>query len=193
MWPGFLRILYLPGMKNLSTSLLHTAWTVDEKLQLDDLIAFVEDYAGGNFILDVCQYLYQLLQIDNILVGYQPRGDHQIQTVYFLHKGNLQPNFTYNFSGAPCSQVLGQDLHYIPFGVQATYPDMDLLKVMEVESYLGMPLFDNQGEGLGLIVLLHQQLIDRGGYVEALLNVIAPRLELEMLFLPTTLANSLPN
>lgn len=175
-------------MKHLSTSLLHTAWTEDEKQQLDDLIAFVEDYAGGNFIFDACQYLYRLLKIDNILVGFQASGLNQVQTLYFLHKGNLQPNFAYNLSGAPCSQVLGQDLYYIPFGVQATYPDMDLLKGMQVESYLGMPLFDNKGESLGLIVLLHQKLIARGGFVEALLNVIAPRLELEMLFLPTTLA-----
>jgi hypothetical protein len=179
-------------MKHLSTSLLHTAWTEDEKQQLDALIAFVEEYAGENFILDVCQYLYQLLQIDNILVGYQAK-DHHIQTVYFLHKGKLLPNFTYHFSGAPCSQVVGQDLYYIPFGVQATYPDMDLLKIMEVESYLGMPLFDNQGEGLGLIALLHQELIERGGYVEALLNVIAPRLELEMLLLCTLLTGYQPS
>jgi hypothetical protein len=179
-------------MKNLSTSLLHTAWTEDEKQQLDDLIAFVEEYAGGNFIFDVCRYLYQLLKIDNILVAFQAL-DHQIQTAYFLHKGKLQPNFTYHLSGAPCSQVLGQDLYYIPFGVQATFPDMDLLKVMQVESYLGMPLFDNQGQSIGLIVLLHQHLIERGGYVEALLNVIVPRLELEMFFLPTRMASFLPH
>lgn len=191
MWPGSLLLHYLPGMKNLSTSLLHTAWTEDEKQQLDDLIAFVEEYAGSNFIFDVCQYLYQLLKIDSILVGYQSRGDQQIQTVYFLHKGHPQPNFTYNFSAAPCSQVLGQDLYYVPFGVQVTYPDMDLLKMMAVESYLGMPLFDNEGESLGLIVLLHQKLIDRGGFVEALLNVVAPRIELEMLFMPTILASYL--
>lgn len=166
---------------------MHTAWTEDERQQLDDLIAFVEDYAGGNFILDACQYLFRLLKIDNILVGYQAKGKHQIQTVYFLHQGALQPNFTYNFAAGPCSQVLGQDLCYIPFGVQATYPDMDLLKGLQLESYLGMPLFDNRGESLGLIVLLHQQLIERGGYVEALLTVIVPRLELEMLLLPANL------
>jgi hypothetical protein len=174
-------------MKNLTTTLLHTAWTEEERQQLDDLIAFVEEYAGDNFIGDVCQHLYRLLHIDNILVGLQAQDAQRIQTVYFLHKGMLQANFAYPFPGTPCSLVLGQDLYYVPFGVQSVYPDIALLKQLEVESYLGMPLFDNQDQPLGLIVLLHQKLIERGGFVEALLHVIAPRLELELLFLPAGL------
>jgi hypothetical protein len=171
-------------MKNLSTSLLHTAWTEDERQQLDDLIGFVEGYAGDNFISDVCQHLYRLLGIDTILVGYQAPGATRIHTVQYLHKGNARPNFNYLLADTPCSQVVGQDLYYIPYGVQSVYPDIALLQQLKVESYLGMPLFDNQDRSLGLIVLLHEKLIARGGFVEALLNVIAPRLELEMLFLP---------
>jgi hypothetical protein len=167
-------------MKSLSASLLHTAWTEKEKWQLDDLIAFVEAYAGDNFIADVCQYLFQLLNIDAILVGYQTKEAFQIQTIFFLHHGIVEPNFTYYFPGTPCSHVVGKDLYYIPFGVQAFFPDIVLLKKLEVESYLGMPLFGNQDQSLGLIVLLHQKLIEQAGFVEALLNVIAPRLEFEI-------------
>jgi hypothetical protein len=171
-------------MKNQSTSLLHTAWTEEEKQQLDDLIAFVENYSAENFIYDVCQYLYQLLTIDAILVGYHAKEVRLVQTVCFLHQGIRQPNFTYDPTGTPCSQVLDQGLYYIPFGVQLAYPDITFLKNMAGESYLGMPLFDNQDQSLGLIVLLHHQLIDRGGFVEALLTVVGPRLESELLFLP---------
>jgi hypothetical protein len=177
-------------MKNLTTSLLHTAWTEEERLQLDHLIAYVEEYEADDFVGDVCHYLYQLLQIDGILVGYQTTGDHQVQTVYFLDKGKVQPNFMYSFTGTPCSQVVNQDLYYIPFGVQSVYPDIELLRKLEVESYLGMPLFDNQDHSIGLIVLLHQKLIERAGYVEALLHVIAPRLALELLLLPAVPGNT---
>lgn len=166
------------SMKHLSTSLMHTAWTEDEKRQLDELIAHVEAYEGDNFIEDVCQFLYRLINIDNILVGYQQ--GRKVQTVYFQRHGRKEPNFTYHPAGTPCSQVLGQDLYYVPYGLQTIYPDIALLQQLQVESYLGMPLFDQQDQGLGLIVLLHQHLIERGGFVEALLNVIAPRLEQEL-------------
>jgi hypothetical protein len=177
-------LLYLPYMKNQSTSLLHTAWTEEEKQQLDDLIAFVENYSAENFIHDVCHYLYQLLGIDNILVGFHAKEVQLVHTVCFLHKGARQPNFTYNPTDTPCSLVLDQGLYYVPFGVQSAFPDIDLLKQLGGESYLGMPLFDNHDQSLGLIVLLHHQLIDRGGFVEALLTVVSPRLESELLFSP---------
>jgi hypothetical protein len=180
-------------MKSLSTNLLHTAWTKKEGRQLDDLIAFVEAYAGDNFIADVCKYLYQLVNIDDILVGYLSKEAFQIQTTFFLHHGIQEPNFTYNFAGTPCSHVVGQDLYYIPFGVQSFFPDTALLKKLKVESYLGMPLFDNKDHNLGLIVLLHQKLIGQAGFVEAMLNVIAPRIELEIQALPDYQATSLSN
>ena len=178
-------------MKRLSTSLLHTAWTEKEGRQVDDLIAFVEAYAGDSFIADVCKYLYQLVNIDNILVGYQTKEAFQIQTTCFLHHGIQEPDFQYNYARTPCSHVVGQDLYYIPFGVQSFFPDIALLQKLKVESYLGMPLFDNKDRSLGLIVLLHQKLIEQAGFVEALLNVIAPRIEVEIQALPDYQAASL--
>ena len=49
-------------MKNISASLLHTAWTEEEKKEIDDALVFVENYSGTDFLLDACLYIYQVLK-----------------------------------------------------------------------------------------------------------------------------------
>ena len=44
-----------------------------------------------------------------------------------------------------------------PEGVQQLFPKDHLLVEMGVESYLGMPLFDSEGNALGLLAVLHNQ------------------------------------
>lgn len=173
-------------MRNFATPLLPTAWTEEDRRQLDALIVFVEGYQGNNFTSDVCHYLYELLAIDYVLVGQACPQTQQIQTSFILAKGLQAPDFAYSVTSTPCAQVLSQGLYYIPFGVQSIFPDAGLLKNWQVASYLGIPLLNEQEQPAGLIALLHQRLIQRPGFVEALLNIIIPRLELELLPLPVT-------
>jgi hypothetical protein len=51
---------------------------------------------------------------------------------------------------------------------------------MEVDSYLGIPLFNKNDNGIGCLALLHHTIIERGGFVEALVNVLLPRIEEEL-------------
>jgi hypothetical protein len=52
---------------------------------------------------------------------------------------------------------------------------------MQVKSYLGIPIFNKEENGLGCLTLLHSDIIRRGGFVEALANVLLPRLEEELI------------
>ena len=168
-------------MKNFSVSLLHTAWTEEEKKQLDESIEFVENYNGTGYIADACLYLYNLLRVDYILVtvvDLEPVP--MVNSLVFLQKGIIAKNISYPLLGSPCEGVYGKEQNYYPGGVQDLFPKNDLLVAMQVKSYLGVPIFDKHENGLGCIALLHSNIIGRGGFVEALINVMLPRLEEEL-------------
>jgi len=169
-------------MKNFTASLLHTAWTEEEKLQLDKIINFVEEYNGKDFLTAACLYLYRILGIDHIHIGLTSKiGTYkQIHTVVRLEKGVVAPAFYYSLNKSPFNKLYEDEFMYFPFGLSAMYPDYEVLNNNKYESYIGMPLLNAEDEPLGIIIMLHGRIIERGGFVEALLNAIVPKIEIEL-------------
>ena len=170
-------------MKHLSATLLHTAFTEEEKANLDQTIDFIENYKGNNFCLDLTRYLYGLLQIDYIMVASPQNHDKNVfRTLVLLYKGQPIINRVYELKGTPSAVVINQDkdLCYFPYGIQNMFPHDLLLRNFGIESYLGVPLFDSQDNSIGLLALMHSSIIERGGFVEAIINAILPKLENEL-------------
>ena len=169
-------------MKNFTASLLHTAWTEDEKLQLDKTINFVEEYDGKDFLKAACLYLYRIFGIDHIHIGLTSESGSykQIHTVVSLDSGVVSPAIYYSLNKSPFNKLFDNDFMYLPFGLSAMYPQYEAIKKYKYESYIGMPLLNSEDEPLGIIVMLHNRIIERGGYVEALLNALVPKIETEL-------------
>jgi len=169
-------------MKNITASLLHTAWTEEEKLQLDKIIDFVERFNGKNFLTEACLYLYQILGIDYIHIGLaqEVNSKPQINTIVQLYRGQIIANKCYRLHKSPLSQIFQEEFMYLPFGLCTMYPDYEVIKQKNFESYIGKPILNAEDEPLGIIVLLHSCIIERGGFVEALLNALVPRIETEL-------------
>ena len=169
-------------MNNINFSLLHTAWTEEEKMQLDQTINFVEEYDEKDFFTAVCLYLYSILKVDYLHIGLTI-GDasrNQIFTVARLSQGQVTSNAFYNLNKSPFKEIYEKDFTYIPFGLSNMFPESEIFNKKEYESYMGIPLFNADNEPLGNIVLLHNRIIEKGGFVEALVNALVPRIESEL-------------
>jgi len=169
-------------MKNITASLLHTAWTEEEKLQLDRTINFVEEYDGRDFLTVACQYLYRILNIDHIHLGLikNKASKEYIYTVVSLYCGQVTSNICYSLNKSPLKHIYDEEFMYLPFGLSAMYPEYNFLRKKNFESYIGMPLLNADDKPLGIMVLLHSRIIERGGFVEALINALVPRIEIEL-------------
>jgi len=169
-------------MKNFTSSLLHTAWTEEEKMQLDQTIDFVEEYNRKDFLTAACKYLYSILAIDHIHIGLTKGIDssEKIYTIIRMYWGQVTSNICYSLNKSPFRNVFAEEFTYLPFGLSTMYPEYKVLKEKKFESYISMPLFNAEDESLGIIVLLHSRIIERGGFVEALLNALVPRIKIEL-------------
>lgn len=88
----------------------------------------------------------------------------------------LDPGYVYALAGTPCETVMLRAHHcYYPDGVQQRFPlDRDLVQ-LQAESYIGEPIVDNNGQVLGLIVLVsHRPLTDSEDIVSGL-RILAAR------------------
>lgn len=66
-------------------------------------------------------------------------------------------NFQYDLEGSPCHRVLTGKACAIPNNVSEAYPNDDALKNIAAQGYIGVPIFDSQGQSVAILVGIYQR------------------------------------
>jgi len=94
--------------------------------------------------------------------------------------GEHTKTFSYSLKDSPCEEVVGQDFCYHSSGIKQKFPNDAVLIGMDVESYMGIPLWSASGKPLGLIVLMHKEKFPNRDYAESVLRLVALRAAAEL-------------
>jgi len=109
---------------------------------------------GGVFLTELARYLGQLLSVDYVLVDKLAADPGYAETVALYARGEVLPNLQYSLEHTPCENVMAGGLCCYPAQVQQRFPKDTLLADMQVESYIGLPLWDSLGRVIGLIAVM---------------------------------------
>ncbi|MFQ5578528.1 MAG: GAF domain-containing protein, partial [Anaerolineae bacterium] len=131
---------------------------------------------GDAFFRSVVDYLAQSLAVEYAFVG-ELAGPHQhrIKTIIVHARGRIADNFEYDLQDTPCHNVVGQTLCCYPKNVQALFPKDALLADMKIESYIGTPLFNSQGQALGLMAVMGCRPLETPDLAASILQIFAAR------------------
>ena len=101
------------------------------------------------------------MKVDYVLVGkYSVDTPNIVKTISVYGKGKYIANIEYELKGTPCENVINKKLCVYPNNIQTLFPKDDLLVKMDVNSYIGMPLWTSNSEPIGLIAIL-----DKDNYI----------------------------
>ncbi len=76
-------------------------------------------------------------------------SETRVRTLAYWQIDRLAPNVEYDLPGTPCEDVVRGKLCHHPTGVSKKFPRDTALVDMGIESYLGVPLVDSDGQHLG--------------------------------------------
>lgn len=175
-----------PGMAPMLRGIIHVIDTAQENvLQIREnaLRQIMHDIAhktGQDYFQQMVLSLGQIIKADWLVIGEKVPGDECIRTIAVNSQGALQPNFNYSLIGAPCQLVLNRHTCIYPRNVTNLFPDDQILIDLQIEGYLGTPIFDSKGEILGLIVALYQNPISNTPYIISLFELFATHIGTEM-------------
>lgn len=147
---------------------------------LENIVTSASKHTGTDFFRALGAQLAETLDIDLVMIGKLAPSGHSVKSVAVFADGEFREDFTYELSGTPCAGVVGNDICYHPRKAAELFPKDDILADMEVESYLGCPLFDSSGTSLGIMVLLSRRPLKDSHLAIYLMQLSASRAGIEL-------------
>lgn len=112
---------------------------------------------GEEFFRALVRNLAAVLDVRYAFVAEFTEVKSRVRTLAYWLKDHLIDNVEYDLHGTPCEDVVRGSLCHHPNGVGALFPlDVALVK-MGIESYLGVPLLDPDGQVLGHLAVFDER------------------------------------
>ncbi len=130
---------------------------------------------GKDFLKQFVLQLANTLDADITFIGLLNKNKKSVSTISVCMNGEISKNFNYKLSDTPCKKVITSSIYSIPSSVQNIYPQDKLLQDNNIEGYVGLPLYDTQGEIIGLVVALFKKHIQEVHFCESIIQIFIPR------------------
>ncbi len=121
----------------------------DEVAALRAIVEGTARGTGTEFFQSLVHHLARALDVNYAFVAEFAGSPTRVRTIANWARGRIKDNAEYELAGTPCEDVMRGGLCHHPQRVRDKFPtDQDLID-LAIESYLGVPLLDGDGQVLG--------------------------------------------
>lgn len=128
--------------------------TFDSARLLREILEGTATTVGEPFLTALVTTLAKVFQVRYVVIGRLQSDGKTVRTLKVLADGSLVDNISYPLCGTPCETVIGKAPRYFPSGAADLFPEDELLRLMGVACYLGVPLYATSGEPLGNLLMM---------------------------------------
>ena len=148
----------------------------EETLQM--IINGTASVIGDEFFPALVQTLATALSVENVMVSELVPDEHdpKLRSLALWRNGAPAENIEYVVAGTPC-QITLQHALLCSYGerVQNYFPDCDVLRELQIESYVGLPLLNLEQQAIGVLCILDSKPLQIDDRTQALLTIFAAR------------------
>jgi len=156
--------------------------TADERIQA--ILRATEVTLGPEFFKTFVGHLAATLDMKQVFVGeVVGDGGAAVRSLAVYTDGVPDQEVSYELEGTPCREVVDGGSRVFRERVQADFPGDRILSDLGAEGYIGVPLRDDTGAAVGVIVLLSARPLSEAtvARVLPLLDVFSPRAAAELM------------
>ncbi len=147
---------------------------------LQTLLAATTADLGHDFFRTLVKQLAEAFRVTCAMVGQKLPEQNSIRTLAFWSQGAFQEEVTYPLQGTPCHNAIAYSICHYADDVSRHFPEDLMLMDLGLRGYLGAALRSTKGEVIGVLAILHDQLLDAGEMDFALLGAFAARAGAEL-------------
>ncbi len=144
---------------------------------------FAENTTQKDFFNGLVQFVVEITGLDYAFVAqFKPNNPDEftLETIAFSTLGQITENFDYSVIDGPCREVIYGDLRTYADNARTVFPKGQMIKQLNIEGYIGYPLYDSEGQVIGLVAVMHHEKIEDTDTVNSILKIVAKRAELEL-------------
>lgn len=131
---------------------MHDSFSTEEIFrQLADVLT---QSGYPDFLPTLVQRLAEILGVEYCLIAQTNTNSLEARTIALWANDQHLDNITYPLQGTPCETVPEREPCLYEYGVCKIFPDDTLLVDLGVESYLGMPVLNTNGQKLGILSVM---------------------------------------
>ncbi len=129
---------------------------------------------ANEFLKKLSIYLKELFNVDYVLIGkYDVGTDEKTETLTLYGNNSFLPNIIYSINNTPCEKILNGEFYYFNSNIQTLFPNDKHLIDLNVNSYIGIPLWNNSKKPVGLIALLDKNSFSDVKTIELVLKIVS--------------------
>jgi diguanylate cyclase (GGDEF)-like protein/PAS domain S-box-containing protein len=141
----------------------------------------VVEKTGEPFFRSLVGHLASVLGADLAFVGeIHPADAAMVRTIAVHGAGGPLPDFYYALAGSPCESILRRGVCAFTDRVAELFPRDRGLVEKGIRAYVGAPLVDSRGRGLGIVAVLFRHPLEDSQLAENLLRIFASRASSEL-------------
>lgn len=135
---------------------------------------------GDQFFEKIVLKLNEVLAADYTFIGKLSEDKTQVETISTVNKQGVIDDFVYDLKYTPCENVIGQNPCSYSKNISVLFPHDQLLIDMDIEGYVGVPLYDSKKDPTGILVCLYENEIKDTYAIESILMIFASRASAEL-------------
>ncbi len=136
---------------------------------------------GSSYFNEFTKFCCETIGVKYAMVGIYNLDKNEVESISFRDGLVELPTYKYNLENTPCDIILNGKVCSYSKNVQDFFPKDEDLKKFGIESYLGIPLIDENKLPIGNIVLMDDKPMNDVLYKEKLIKFLAPRTTNELI------------
>lgn len=147
------------------------------------LTEFSERFSGNKlsneFFDSVVQFISDVTGVDYVYIGKLEENKLNMQTITMTASGKITDNINFPLLDSPCAAVICGFIYSYPDNCKIIFPKSKIIDELNAEGYVGLPLFDSQGNVIGVISVMCRSKIKDPETISSILRIVAKRVEIE--------------
>ncbi|MEO6435052.1 MAG: sigma 54-interacting transcriptional regulator [Tepidisphaeraceae bacterium] len=153
----------------------------DENAALRAIVEGTVQSTGQAFFQSLVKSLAQAIDARHVFAAEFAGPDRgRVRTLAYCRNGTIADNLEWDLPGTPCEDVVAGKLCHHPANVWRDFPEDKPLVEQRIESYLGVPLKDTNGEVLGHLAVYDDRPMPEEQRRLAIFRIFAARAAAEL-------------
>lgn len=145
------------------------------------IAAGILSQTGEAFFQDLVIKLAGLFNIKHAYIALINDADPGLLQTFVLYEhGNIVHNIAFKIKDTPCAEVVGKNIQVYSRQIQQLFPQDKIIRTMNAESFIGIPLADSKGKPLGLFAALDSEPMAETQQLQEILHIFAARAAAEI-------------